>query len=375
MSFNELLTDLYYKKLNYDGINQLYLKAKKQDKNIQKDDVKEWLDKQKSYQQTKQAVGKKEYLPIYSETPYSFQLDLTFFPRYERQNKGYNTLFTAININTRYAYAYKSKSKTKQDILEFIRDMEERTLINSITCDKGKEFENSDFIEFCKKNDITLFFVKEDSHKLGIINRFHRTIKNKLSKHFIATNSVNWIDAIDDIIENYNNTFHRGIGTSPREMNRYAEVDAIARNREYTELLKKKNGEPFEVNDKVRVMRKKKLFEDKQLSKYGDEIYNIENVYKNALDISDAKGNIQRVKKSDVIKVDEEAVTDEPSDYAPLIAPPARAEMVEVNKEHKAKKRFQREGLDINDIIDAPRRRNADGRSPSIPLKRNVSYA
>lgn len=346
MSFNELLEDLYYKKLNYDGINQLYLKAKQQDKSIQKDDVKEWLDKQKAYQQTKQAVGKKEFLPIYSETPYSFQIDLTFFPRYEGQNKGYNTLFTAININTRYAYYFKSKSKSKQMTLEFIKEMERRTPINSISCDKGKEFNNLDFVEFCKKNNISLFFIKGDSHKLGIINRFHRTIKNKLSKHFVATNSVNWIDAIDSIIKNYNNTFHRGIGMSPNEMNNYTEADLVANKREYTEMLIRKNGLPFDVGDKVRLLRKKKLFEDKQLSKYGDKVYSVVNVYTNALDISDKQGNIERVKKSEVIKVEVDVVTDEPSNIQ------------ETNKKYKAKKKLARQGLDTSNIIDEPRKRN-----------------
>jgi len=345
MTFNELLTDLYYRKRNYDGINQLYMKAKKQDKSILKEDVKEWLEKQKTFQQTKQEVGKKEYLPIYSETPHSFQMDLTFFPRYTAQNKGYNTLFTAININTRYAYVNKSKSKTKEDILDFVKKMERETPINSITCDKGKEFENAEFIDFCKKNNITLFFLKEDSHKLGIINRFHRTIKNKLSKHFIATNSVSWIDAIDDIVKNYNNSFHRGIGMSPSEMNSFFEVDMIASKREYSDLIKKKQGLAFEVNDKVRLLRKKKLFDDKQLSKYGDEIFNVENVYKNALDVSDDKGGIKRVKKSEVLKVGEEAITDEPTTIQT------------VNKEQKAKKKLAREGLDKGNIIEEPRKR------------------
>lgn len=345
MTFNELLSDLYYKKFNYDGVNQLYLKAKRQDTNIHKEDVKDWLDKQKAYQQTKQDVGKKEYLPIYSETPYSFQLDLTFFPRYVGQNKGYNTLFTAININTRYAYASKSKSKTKEEIMNFIEKMEKQTPINSITCDKGKEFENSEFIDFCKRNNIALFFVKEDSHKLGVINRFHRTIKNKLSKHFVATNSVNWIDAIDYIIKNYNESFHRGIGMAPVEMNRYFEINEIANKREYSDLIKKKNGVSFEVNDKVRLIRKRRIFEDKQLSKYGDVIYNVENIYNNSLDISDEEGNIKRVKKSEVLKVSDEPVTDKVS------------EIQQVNQEHKAKKKLAREGVDKSNIIEEPRKR------------------
>ena len=111
MKDSDILNDLYYNKHNYDGITNLYEKAKQVNPNIHKGDVKEWLDSQSAHQQTAVKIGKKEYLPIYSETPYSFQIDLTFFPRYATRNKNYSVLFTAINVNSRYSYAYKGKNK------------------------------------------------------------------------------------------------------------------------------------------------------------------------------------------------------------------------------------------------------------------------
>jgi hypothetical protein len=47
-------------------------------------------------------IVKKEFLPIYSDAPYAFQIDLTFLPRYKKQNNNNSVLFTAININSRY---------------------------------------------------------------------------------------------------------------------------------------------------------------------------------------------------------------------------------------------------------------------------------
>ena len=83
MSVSEdILTKLYYTDKNYGGLNQLYDKAKLVDKKITKAKVKTFLEQQKAYQQTKKVVGKKLFLPIYTDTPYSFQIDLTFFPRY-----------------------------------------------------------------------------------------------------------------------------------------------------------------------------------------------------------------------------------------------------------------------------------------------------
>lgn len=139
MNNNKLLHNLYYNLHNYDGVNQLFKKAKDVEPSITLDEVRDWLNKQQSYQQTKVKVGKKEYMPIYSETPYCFQMDLTFFPRYASRNKGYSVLFTAINVNSRFAYAYAAKRKDMHTILEFLKEMEKKTDIKIITCDEGSD--------------------------------------------------------------------------------------------------------------------------------------------------------------------------------------------------------------------------------------------
>jgi hypothetical protein len=40
----------------------------------------------------------------------------------------------------------------------------------------------------------------------------------KMSKLFDATNSFRYIDALDDLIYNYNHTVHRTIGVTPAEI-------------------------------------------------------------------------------------------------------------------------------------------------------------
>ena len=101
--------------------------------------------------------------------------------------------------------------------------MESKTIINSISCDYGREFNNEKIKNYCKENEIKLFFIKNDSHKLGIINRFHRTIKIKLTQYFINNDTVKWINAIDDIIYNQNHSVNRGIGIEPYKVNNFIE--------------------------------------------------------------------------------------------------------------------------------------------------------
>ena len=113
-----LLNKLYYNDLIM-SLDTLYKKAKQAHPKLTKAYVKEWFNQQQSVQLNNKPVGKTIYKPIYAEQPYSFQIDLTFFPRYTKQNNGYYVLFTAINVNTRFGYAYYSKNKEMQTILDF----------------------------------------------------------------------------------------------------------------------------------------------------------------------------------------------------------------------------------------------------------------
>ena len=280
MNQTELLNDLYYKQHNYDGIDILYKKAKAFDNSIKKEFVKDWLNKQQNKQLTTIKTSKKSFLPIYSETSYSFQIDLTFFPRYKKQNQQFYVLFTAININTRFAYAYSGKDKDMKTILNMLKDMEKKTVINAITCDDGTEFNNREFIKYCDDNEIQLYFIKNDSHKLGIINRFHRTIKNKLTKYFISNDTVKWIDVIDKIIYNYNHTINKGIGIEPYKVNNFIEHEIILWKRKQTEIFNDKN-EDFNIGDKVRIINKKVLFNDKMLPNYSSTVFTVKKVLNN----------------------------------------------------------------------------------------------
>ena len=85
-------------------------------------------------------------------------------------------MFTAININSRYAYAYYGKNKETSTILQFLEKFKKQSKeIHTITADSGSEFTNKQCKNWFEDNNITMFYAVGDSHKLGIINRFHRT--------------------------------------------------------------------------------------------------------------------------------------------------------------------------------------------------------
>lgn len=187
-------------------------------------------------------------------------------------------------------------------ILDIIKKMESKTIINSFTCDEGGEFNNKKFIKYCKDHNITIYFIKDDSHKLGIINRFHRTLKEKLTKYFVSANTVKWYKVIDTIVDNYNRSVNRGIGIEPTKVNPFIENEIIQEKKTQTGIIKPTVPE-FVVGDKVILRNKDVLFQDKMKPAYNNKIYTITGITANSLKIVDSNGYEKKVKKSQARKL------------------------------------------------------------------------
>ena len=57
---------------------------------------------------------------------------------------------------------------------------------------------------FLKKKDINLYHT-ENEEKSSIVERWNKTIKNKMWKMFTVNNNTVYWDKIDNIVSNYNN--------------------------------------------------------------------------------------------------------------------------------------------------------------------------
>ena len=65
MDDEKLLNKIYYIDKNFDGVNELYRKSRKYNKDIKKEFIIEWLKKQIPAQRTAQPIkSKKSFLPI-----------------------------------------------------------------------------------------------------------------------------------------------------------------------------------------------------------------------------------------------------------------------------------------------------------------------
>ena len=91
-----------------------------------------------------------------------------------------------------------------------------------------------------------------DEGKSVVAEKFIRTLKNKNFKHMTAISKNLYFDALNDVVNKYNNTIHRTIKMKPIDVT----DDSFA---EYNEQSNKRNPK-FNVGDHVRISKYKNIF-------------------------------------------------------------------------------------------------------------------
>ena len=59
----------------------------------------------------------------------------------------------------------------------------------------------------------------------SVAERFIRTLKTKIYKYMISVSKTEYIDKLDDIVNEYNNTYHRAIKMKPVDVKNHTYID------------------------------------------------------------------------------------------------------------------------------------------------------
>jgi hypothetical protein len=163
------------------------------------------------------------------------------------------------------------KTKTGKEVTEaFLQILNERKC-HMLQTDKGTEYLNSTFQSMLKRNDIHFYTSENEDLKAAVVERFNRTLKTKMFKYFSYKNTLKYTDVLDDLLHSYNNTYHRSIGMTPSQVDTSNE-NTIAK-RLYP--IKPKPKWKFDVGDKVRISKAKRVFKKGYLPNWTDELFTI----------------------------------------------------------------------------------------------------
>ena len=98
---------------------------------------------------------------------------------------------------------------------------------NKIWIVKEGEFYSSSVKKWLKDNDIKMYSI-HNKEKSVVAERFIRTLKTKIYKYMTSISKNMYIDKLDDIVNEYNNTYHRTTKMKPDDIKDNTYFDEVA---------------------------------------------------------------------------------------------------------------------------------------------------
>lgn len=283
MNKDTLLNDLFYSldsSVSYGSPNSLFKVAKERDPSISLKEVKEWLSSQLTYTLHKPVRKTFPTRPVVVHgIDELWQMDLVDLSKLSRFNKNYKYLLTAIDVFSKFAWVLPLKTKSASDMKRVFEDLFTRTRRRPkfIQTDAGTEFLNSAVQTILKQSNIK-FYTTHSERKASVVERFNRTFKSLMFKYFTKQNGRNYIDILPELVNKYNNTYHRSIKMEPIEVSK--ENEPLVWINLYENRLKNKNKTKISIGDHVRISVERGPFKKSYLQGWSEEIFIVKNVIK-----------------------------------------------------------------------------------------------
>ena len=189
---------------------------------------------------------KRKVYPTFKDNIWGADLaDMQLLSKY---NKGIKFLLCVIDIFSKYVWVVPLKDKKSISIVKAFQIIlkQSNRKPNKIWADKGSEFYNAYFKKRLQDNDFVMYSTHNEG-KSVVVERFIKTLKNKIYKYMTSISKNVYIDKLDDIVDEYNNTYHTTIKMKPIDVkdNTYTNADKEINNKD----------PKFKVGDHVRISK------------------------------------------------------------------------------------------------------------------------
>jgi len=177
-----------------------------------------------------------------------FEIDLVDLSSLSSFNDAMRYLLTFIDVFSKRALAVPVARKSARDVVEAFEKILADQKCTMVQSDNGTEFLNSTFQSMLKRNGIKFYTSENEDLKASVVERFNRTLKEKMFRYFTYKNTRRYTDILEDLVHSYNNAYHRSTGMSPLEVNR--DNEDIVRARLYAPKPKHYKWK-YDVGDRV----------------------------------------------------------------------------------------------------------------------------
>ena len=398
----EQLRTFYYETLGGGKLDKVWHRVKKQfPGQYTKAQLKQFLDKQSSVQQTKAFSRKPNmFTSIRGKEPGNiYQIDLMFFKNAVGPQR-YSGVLNVVDVYSRFAWSElikqdpkpknhkagtpwrmaRSGGKGQQSVLEAFKKIVSRGKVpNHVTMDEGNEFTNRAFQDYLVEQDIKPHYSHAETFmKNPIVERFNRTLREAFRDRLAQGKTMaEAVKGLQHLIERYNTDIHSTIKAEPLE---------VWEGEETNKQVYKNPTFDFEEGDKVRILRRQSDFKKSGTYQWSKDIYTIYDIQKKT---GSSSSNVARYFVMDgneeiLTYVDKAEKGEYPTwfmgyqllaanevEEAPAFsakkAARAKAQQATKDKAAKQRRRMAKEGLD--DAVKPTKRRQPKRQVRSDPLR------
>ena len=197
--------------------------------------------------------------------------DLADMQLISKFNKKFRFLLCVIDIFSKYAWVVPLKDKKCVSIVNAFQSIldDSKRKPNKIWVDKASKFYIRSMKSWLQDNDIAMYSTHNEG-KSVVAERFIKTIKNKIYKYMTSISKNMYIDKLDDIVNEYNNTYHKTIKMKPIDVkdNTYINIDKEVND----------NDPKFKVGDHVRISKYKNIFAKGYTPNWSEEVFVIKEI-------------------------------------------------------------------------------------------------
>lgn len=275
-----LLKKIYYNVEDpgsYGSIKSLYNSAVEKNKRINRKDVKMFLIKQKLYARTKPRRKKfTRRKTIARHINHIWTIDVAYMVKYAKHNTGVRYLLVIVDMFSRMSYVktmlYKNAVKAVKAFKKILKETRGKTPLK-LHADKGSEFFNKRFLQLLKKYNIYIY-TSENEMKASIVERYIRSLKNKIFKYMMANKTKRYINVLPSIVTSLNKRYHRSLGRSPQSITPKNQKDVFEY--QYGKYLRSKNKiANYSIGDDVLIYAIKNVFTKGYVPNFTDEVFTI----------------------------------------------------------------------------------------------------
>ena len=188
---------------------------------------------------------------------------------FSKFNRGIKYLLAVIDVFSKYGWLVPLKDKTGKSVASALKTIFKERQPEKMWVDKGREFYNENV------KSLVELYSTENEEKSSVVERWIRTMKERMWKYFTDNNTNHYVDILPDLVKGYNNTRHSSIKMTPVEASKKKNELTVWRTL-YPDHLEIRDIKPeFSVRDKVRISKKKKTFEKGYTTRWTEEIFTI----------------------------------------------------------------------------------------------------